>query len=152
MTYWRMQLFPGHSKNPIKDAVESISAGYIGLDFGNRVPDLLTETQEKLPENHKNYWAFGQEMKIGDNVLLFAHHFPLALVRVAGEYNYIRDIAPEIGVWFRHFRKIDEVRYYGDFITDARKWQQISMRGTISPLRNPTSKTYKLIEKWWGPS
>lgn len=87
-------------------------------------------------------------MDIGDQVLLFAHHFPLALVRVAGQYNYIRNIAPEIGVWFRQFRKINNVRYYGDFVTDARKWEYISMTATITPLRDPKSKTYQLIEKW----
>ncbi|MBK7449103.1 MAG: hypothetical protein IPJ47_06620 [Anaerolineales bacterium] len=76
-------------------------------------PDLKTISQETLPENQKNYWACAHEMQIGDHVLLFAHHFPLALVHVAGEYNYIREKAPEIGVWFRHFRKIDDIRYYG---------------------------------------
>ena len=148
MTYWRMQLHPGYSRNAIKDAVESISAGYIGLDFDTDVPDLKTVTQEALPENQRNYWAFANEMKNGDRVLLFAHHFPIALVRVAGDYNYIKFKAPEIGVWFRHFRKIDDVKYYGDFVTDARKWEYISMTATITPLRDPTSKSYQLIEKW----
>jgi hypothetical protein len=146
--YWRMQLHPGGSKEAIKHAVESLSAGYIGLDFGSRVPDMLTVTQEALPKIHKKYWAFANEMKIDDRVLLFTHHFPLALVRVAGEYNYIRDTAPEIGVWFRHFRKIDDVRYYGDFMTDAREWEYIIMTETIAPLRSPKSKTYQLIGEW----
>lgn len=152
MTYWRMQVHPGDSDKAIKHTVESISAGYIGLDFVTDVPDLLTVTQEILPENQRNYWAFAHEMKEGDQVLLFAHHFPLALVRVAGPYNYIRSIAPEIGVWFRHFRKIDDIRYYGDFITDARKWEYISMTATITPLRDPESKSYQLIDEWLGVS
>ena len=46
-------------------------------------------------------------MEVGDWVLLFTHHFPFALVRIAGPYNYIRSTAPEIGAWFRHFRKVD---------------------------------------------
>ncbi len=150
MTHWRMQVHPGTSTEAIKDTVESLSAGYIGLDFVIPVSDLLTVRQEALPENQKNYWAFAHEMKIGDQVLLFAHHFPLALVKVIGDYNYIRDKAPEIGVWFRHFRKVDDVRYYGDFVTDARKWEPIPMTATITPLRKPTSKTYQLIEKWLG--
>jgi len=148
MTYWRMQAHPSDSENAVKHTVTSISAGYIGLDFTEDVPDLLTLQQEALPENQRNYWAFAHEMKMGDHVLLFAHHFPLALVRIAGEYNYIREIAPEIGVWFRHFRKIDDVQYYGDFITDARKWENIPMTATITPLRGTGSKSYKLIEEW----
>lgn len=103
MTYWRMQVHPGDSDKATKHTVESISAGYIGLDFIIDVHDLLTVTQDMLPENQRNYWAFAHEMEVGDSVLLFAHHFPLALVRVAGPYNYIRAIAPEISVWFRHF-------------------------------------------------
>ena len=150
MTYWRMQVHPNDSDTAIKHTVESISAGYIGLDFPTDVPDLLTVAQETLPENHRIYWTFAHEMDIGDRVVLFAHHYPLALVRVAGPYNYIRSIAPEIGVWFRHFRKIDDVRYYGDFITDVKKWQKITMTATITPLRETTSKTYQLIEEWLG--
>ncbi len=148
MTYWRMQVHPGDSDKAIKHTVESVSAGYIGLDFITDVHDLLTVTQDMLPENQRNYWAFAHEMEVGDSVLLFAHHFPLALVRVAGPYNYIRAVAPEIGVWFRHFRKIDDVRYYGDFVTDAKKWEAIPMTATITPLRDPQSKSYQLIEEW----
>src|SRR5688572_14876029 len=84
MAFWRMQLHPGGSKEAMKHAVESLSAGYIGLDFGDRIPDMLTVTQEALPEIHRNYWAFAGEMQVDDRVLLFTHHFPLALVRVAG--------------------------------------------------------------------
>lgn len=152
MTYWRMQVHPGDSDNAVKHTVESISAGYIGLDFVTDVPDLKTIQQDALPENQRIYWAFAHEMQIGDYALLFAHHFPLALVRVAGEYNYIREKAPEIGVWFRHFRKIDDVRYYGDYITDARKWEYLTMTATITPLRDPNSASYKLIDEWLGVS
>ena len=150
MTYWRMQVHPGDSENAIKHTVESISADYIGLDFVTDVPDLLTVSQEALPENQRNYWAFAHEMELGDRVLLFAHHFPLALVRVAGHYNYIRTKAPEIGVWFRHFRKVDDIRYYGDFVTDARKWEYIAMTATITPLRDPKTKSFQLIKEWLG--
>ena len=150
MTYWRMQVHPGDSDKAVKHTVESLSAGYIGLDFITDVPDLLTLSQEMLPENQRNYWGFAHEMELGDRVLLFAHHFPLALIRVASPYNYIRSIAPEIGVWFRHFRKVDDVRYYGDFVTDARKWEYITMTATITPLRESTSKSYQLINEWLG--
>ena len=63
----------------------------------------------------KDYWAFVHEMTQGDCVLVIAHHFPLALATVAGDYNYIRNVDRKIGVWFRHFRAVENVRYYADF-------------------------------------
>ncbi|MEO6909305.1 MAG: hypothetical protein ABI158_00075 [Edaphobacter sp.] len=103
--------------------VESLSIGYIGLDFVNDVSDLLTVPQSAFPDKTRNYWAFAHEMDIEDRVLLFVHHFPFALVRVAGPYNYIRATAPELGVWFQHFRKMDDVRYFGDFVPNVRIWE-----------------------------
>lgn len=100
-----MQLHPSESEGAVRHTVESLSAGYVGLDFASDVPDLLTVQQSALPENQRNYWAFAHEMDIGDYILLFTHHFPFALARVAGPYNFIRSAAPEIGVWFRHFRR-----------------------------------------------
>jgi hypothetical protein len=146
-----MQVHPLGSDSPIKDTVESISAGYIGLDFSSNAPDLMTIPKGKL-KSHKNYWAFAHEMKIGDRVLVFAHNFPLALVQIKGEYNYIRSIDPEIGVWFRHFREIDDVRYYWDYVESVNEWENIPMSGTIAPLRNPKSQSYRLIERWLGIS
>jgi hypothetical protein len=119
MAYWRMQLHPSESNEAIRHTVESLSAGYVGLDFAGDVADLMTLTKLGLPENQRNYWAFAHEMQVDDRILLFAHHFPLALVRVSGNYNYIRSHAREIGVWFRHFRAIDDIRYYGDLVTNA---------------------------------
>lgn len=148
MTYWRMQLHPSESEGAIRHTVESLSAGYIGLDFSTDVPDLLTIRQDMLPDNQRHYWAFAHEMEVGDRVLLFAHHFPFALTRVAGGYNYIRAAAPEIGVWFRHFREVSDVRYYGDFVTNAQTWQPITMTATITPLRESHSASFQLIERW----
>jgi hypothetical protein len=150
MTYWRMQLHPSESEGAIRHTVECLSAGYVGLDFESDVPDMLSVPKESLPQSQRNYWAFAHEMAVGDRVLLFAHHFPLALVRVAGEYNYIRNIAPEIGVWFRHFRKIDDVRYYGDFVTNAKTWESLVMTATLTPLRDSNSSSYQIIERWLG--
>lgn len=150
MTYWRMQLHPSESEGAIRHTVESLSAGYIGLDFATDVPDLLTIPANALPENQRHYWAFAHEMDIGDWVLLFTHHFPFALARVAGPYNYIRSSAPEIGVWFRHFRKVSDIRYYGDFVTNAQSWEPITMTATITPLRERDSASYQLIERWLG--
>ncbi|HUO43390.1 MAG TPA: hypothetical protein VMT94_00580 [Burkholderiales bacterium] len=148
MSYWRMQLHPSESEGAIKHTVESLSAGYIGLDFAVDVPDLTTVAQSELPENQRNYWAFAHEMKVGDHVLLFAHHFPFALAKVSGEYNYVRAAVPELGVWFRHFRAVEDVRYFGDFITNARTWPQITMTATITPLRNTDTESHQLIERW----
>ncbi len=150
MSYWRMQVHPGDPTDAVKHTVSSLSAGYIGLDFVRDVPDLLTITQDDLPSDQKNYWAFAHEMKVGDHVLVFAHHFPLALVRVAGEYNYIRSIAPEVGVWFRHFRRISDVSYYADFVTNPQEWERLVMTATITPLRKDSTGSYQLIQRWLG--
>jgi hypothetical protein len=148
MTYWRMQLHPDDSSDATRRTVESLSAGYVGLDFAADVPDLLTIQRDALPANQRNYWAFAHEMKVGDRVLLSVHHFPFALVRISGKYNYIRSKVPELGVWFRHFRSVDEIGYYGDWIKDARKWKRIPMTATVTPLRKQNTKSYGLIEHW----
>ena len=139
MTYWRMQLHPNDPERAIKHTVESLAAGFIGLDFDGDVGDLVETEQRSLPEKQQDYWAFAHEMKTDDRVLVIVHHFPFALVRVKGGYNYIREPVPEIGVWFRHFRSIDDPRYFADFRTNARVWDQIKMTDTISPLRDPKS-------------
>jgi len=148
MTYWRMQLHPADSKHAIKHSIESLAAGYIGLDFDQDVGDLMSITQDNLPENQRDYWAFAHEMRVNDIVLIIAHHFPFALATVSGKYNYIRSRAPELGVWFRHFRKVRDVRYYADFVTNVNSWQSITMTDTISPLRDPNSLSFRLIEEW----
>ncbi len=148
MTYWRMQLHPTEPSIAVEHTVKSLAAGYMGLDFATDVGDLRRTTQDALPQNAKDYWAFSAEMDIGDRVLIIAHHFPFALATIAGDYNYIRHHAPEIGVWFRHFRAIEDVRYYADRITNAHEWQRITMTDTISPLRDPASLSYQLIASW----
>ena len=148
MPYWRMQLHPDEPGEALKYSVDSLAAGFIGLDFAAEIGDLTQTTQSALPASQRDYWAFAHEMAIGDLVLIFVHHFPFALATVAGEYNYIRSRAREIGVWFRHFRRVEDVRYFGDQITDARNWEQIIMTDTISPLRDPSSMSYRLIESW----
>jgi len=143
-----MQLHPDEHGEALKHCVESLAAGYIGLDFAADVGDLMATTQVTLPPNQKDYWAFAHEMEIGDKVLVIAHHFPFALVTVAGEYNYIRVHAPELGVWFRHFRRVADIRYYGDLKTNAHQWEKVTMTDTISPLRDRSSISYQLIETW----
>jgi hypothetical protein len=148
MTYWRMQLHPASREDAVAYTIGSLAAGYIGLDFATEVGDLLETEQVALPPNQRDYWAFAHEMQKGDLVLIVAHHFPFALTRIAGPYNYIRSVAPEIGVWFRHFRKVENVRYYADFRTNARAWERTTMTDTISPLREPDTISYRLIEEW----
>jgi len=148
MTYWRMQLHPDQSSESVKHAVESLAAGYIGLDFAEATGDLKTVAKSSLSKNQADYWGFANEMEEGDRVLIITHHFPFALVRVSGSYNYIRVTDPHIGVWFPHFRAVDDIRYYGDFDTNAAKWKQIRMTDTISPLRRPETLSYGLIERW----
>jgi hypothetical protein len=150
VTYWRMQLHPNEAVGAIRHTVASLAAGYIGLDFAGSIPDLLTIQQDALPENQRNYWAFAHEMEVGDRVLLFAHHYPFALARVCGPYNYIRERAPKIGVWFRHFRAVDDVRYYGDLVTNAHNWENLVMTATITPLREVSSASFQLVQKWLG--
>jgi hypothetical protein len=148
MTYWRMQLHPSQSNQAVKHAVESLAAGYIGLDFEGETGDISIVAKSLLPRNQRDYWAFANEMAVDDHVLIIAHHFPFALVRVSGPYNYIKLTVPEIGVWFSHFRAVDDIRYFADFRTNARAWRQITMTDTISPLRAASSLSYRLIEEW----
>jgi len=143
-------LHPDESGDAVRHTIDSLSAGYIGLDFATDVPDLTMISRDAIQENQRHYCAFAHEMTEGDRVLLFTHHFPFALVRVAGPYNFIRTRSPEIGVWFRHFRKVDDIRYFGDFITNARNWEALVMTATITPLRDPTSRSYQLIDNWLG--
>jgi hypothetical protein len=132
----------------VAHAVASLTAGYIGLDFAGEVGDLLVTDKLSLPANQKDYWAFAHEMQEEDLVLIVAHHFPFALVKVSGPYNYIKSVVPEIGVWFRHFRSVKKIGYFADFKTNAHAWERTVMTDTISPLRDLQSISYRLIEEW----
>lgn len=145
---WRMQLHPDQAGTASSHAIQSLAAGFIGLDFRQEVGDMMCATHQSLPQDQRDYWAFAHDMRIGDRVLIISHHFPLALVTVAGDYNYIRQCVPEIGVWFRHFRRVEDVRYYSDFVTNAASWQRLTMTDTISPLHDPNSASYRLIQSW----
>jgi hypothetical protein len=148
MAYWRMQLHPAQPTRSAQYAYQSLAAGFIGLDFIADVGDLMRAKQADLLPGQKDYWAFAHGMAVGDTVLIIAHHFPLALATVAGEYNYIRQPVPELGVWFRHFRRVTDVRYQADRTTNAAAWQKLTMTDTISPLHDPKSASYMLIAGW----
>ena len=146
--YWRMQLHPSEAELSVKHAITSLAAGYIGLDFGKDLGDLHLLKREELPDGQRDYWDFAHVMKQGDLVLVVAHHFPFALAKVAGPYSYISHALPHIGVWFRHFRAVRDISYYGDWITNAHKWRPLKMTDTISPLHDTTSQSYMLIDEW----
>ena len=95
-----------------------------------------------------DYWGFAHDMAIGDRVLIISHHFPFALATVAGDYNYIRQPVPEIGVWFRHFRRVKDVQLYSDRVTNAANWQQLKMTDTLARLQDAQSQSYQLIDSW----
>lgn len=148
MSYWRMQLHPSDPGFAVEHTITSLAAGFIGLDFGRDVGNLLLLRKDQLPAGHQDYWDFAHKMRRGDVVLIVVHHFPFALAKVAGHYNYIRKPEPHIGVWFRHFRPVKEVMFYADWLTNAHQWQQIPMTEAISRLNEETSKSYQLIRKW----
>jgi len=79
--YWRMQMHPDDSKNAVNYSTQCLSRGYIGLDFKETVGDLTAGIDRgELPEGQHDYMDFATSMKVGDFVLIVAHHFPLALV------------------------------------------------------------------------
>lgn len=147
MQYWRMQLHPNDASNSSFYSHQSLVAGFIGLDFATEVGDLLSDGYQDILASQKDYLNFARDMKIGDKVLIISHHFPIAVVTVEGDYNYIREIEPKLGVWFRHFRRIKDIKYFADYITNAQSWESYVMTDTISILHNEDTKSYKLIEK-----
>lgn len=150
MNYWRMQLHPSKSSQAAKSCAVSLSAGFIGLDFKNEVGDLNRVDPNEIEPGHSDYMDFCKRMEVGDKVLIIAHHFPFALCTIIGDYNYIARPEPEIGVWFRHFRRIDKnaTKHFADYKTNAKDWQQYKMTDAISILKDPNKMSYKLIEEW----
>ena len=147
MSYWRMQLHPNDAGKSAYYASQSLAANFIGLDFTNDVGDLLADNQQDILNTEKDYVAFAKDMKAGDKVLIIVHHFPFAVCTVDGEYNYIRRIEPELGVWFRHFRRVKDVIYFADYNTNSKSWEQFIMTDTISTLIDKSSMSYVLIDK-----
>jgi hypothetical protein len=148
MAYWRMQLHPGNSSKAMYYTASSLAAGFIGLDFKNPPGDLTDVEVKDIESTQRDYWDFAHKMAAGDYVLVIVHHFPYALVKVKGEYNYIRHPDNDIGVWFRHFRAIEVIGYYGDRVTNANKWEQLKMTDAISILHTPDKASYQLIQEW----
>jgi hypothetical protein len=148
MRYWRMQIHPDEPRNAVRDTITTLAAGYIGMDVPGDVRDLATALPKALSAAQRDALAFAQEMAIGDRVLVFTHNFPFALVRIAGGYNYVCSPVPEHGILFRHFRAVDDVRYYADLAPNAREWESILVTDRMTPLNDPNSMSYQLIERW----
>lgn len=148
MNYWRMQLHPNDAANAVAHTVKGLGLGFIGLDFADPPGDLTDVAADDIPQSQRDYWDFAHTMDEGDIVLVVAHHYPCALTRITGPYNYIRDPQNELGVWFRHFRRVETIGFYADLITNPNRWEQIIMTDTISILRDTSSLSYQLIENW----
>jgi hypothetical protein len=148
MNYWRMQLHPSDSEHAVAHSMKSLGLGYIGLDFANPPGDLTDVAQDQIEPLQRDYWEFAHTMKIGDLVLVVAHHYPCALTEVISEYNYIRDPEIELGVWVRHFRRVKVLAYYADYRTNPATWEKTTMTDTISILHSTDGISYQLIEAW----
>jgi hypothetical protein len=147
MAYWRMQLHPAEPSESVKGCVESLAAGYIGVDFTTDVGDLMRLDPSTLKPGERDYFLFAHEMAVGDKVLIIAHQFPFALATVDGDYNYILHPSKNIG-WFRHSRAVRDVAYYSDWETNPKAWVKTTMTDAISPLRDPASISHRLIDDW----
>lgn len=128
--------------------MKSLGLGYIGLDFASPPGDLTDVAPRDISPEQRDYWDFAHTMQVKDLVLVIAHHYPCALVRVVGTYNYIRDPEVELNVWFRHFRRVEVLGYYVDYEKKPTEWQKTIMTDTISPLHGTGGISYRLIEKW----
>jgi len=148
VNYWRMQMHPADRDRAVAHTVKSLGLGYIGLDFASPPGDLTDVARDEIDATQRDYWEFAHTMAVSDKVLVVAHHYPVALVEVTGEYNYIRQPREELGVWFRHFRRVTVLGYYADFNTNPATWEQTTMTDTISILKDKAGVSYKLIERW----
>ena len=149
MNYWRMQLHPNDSAKAILHSTRSLGRGYIGLDFTDPSPgDLMVGDRAAITQSQRNYVCFADTMDVDDLVLVVAHHYPHALVKVKGNYNYIRGPRKELGVWFKHFRRVKVLGYYADYETNPANWMRTRMPNTISVLHDRSRPLHKLIEKW----
>ncbi|WCL50760.1 hypothetical protein [Leptospira sp. GIMC2001] len=150
MNYYRMQLHPDDSKQSSRYASESISAGFVGLGFVTDPGDLtkIKPQDTILSINENTYWAI-TDIEPGDFILIMSHHFPYALVKVTEGYNYIKKPVPELGIWFNHFVRVEKkfTKYYSDFITNPKDWQNITTTMTIQKLINIDTISMKVIKE-----
>ena len=150
MAYWRMQLHPTDPERAAMHTVESLGVRHIGIGFKDD-PGDLTKLDPALPrpDGVTSFdLGFATKMSQDDKVLVIVHNYPFALVTVDGEYNYVRRVVPELGIWFNHFRRVRDVRYYADRIKNPKEWQELAFAATIQSLIDPILPSYQLIESW----
>ena len=143
-----MQLHPADSAKSVLHSTRSLGLGYIGLDFSKPLGDLTNVNPASIPQSQRDYADFAHTMALDDLVLIVAHHYPHALAKVIGDYNYIRNPHEDLGVWFRHFRRVEVLGYYADYVTNPADWKKTTMTDTISILRDRSGISYTLIEEW----
>jgi len=148
MTYWKIQLHPNDNTRAVEHTMRTLGLRYIGLGFANQPGDFTGVSADEVVQSQRDYWEFSHTMHEGDLVLVVAHHYPCALVQVLGCYNYVHNPEEEIGVWFRHFRRVKVVGYYADFVVNPAQWKRTKMTDAIVILRNTESLSYQLIEEW----
>ncbi|MSQ94416.1 MAG: hypothetical protein EXR98_07655 [Gemmataceae bacterium] len=150
MQYWRMQLHPADPDRATKWAAESLARGLVGFAYG-KDPGDLTRSPDGVP---KNELEFATGMAVGDRVLVLVHQYPFALVTIDSDYCYLREPPSSgevnmLGVWFNHFRRVTDVKYYADLVKDPTNWDQSFLKcPTIQLLVDPESRSYKLIQSW----
>jgi hypothetical protein len=144
-----MQLHPGDASRSTEYAARSLAAGMIGLDHEIDIGDMRKASPSVLPASQRDYFHLAAKMAIGDKVLIMAHHHPVAFATVSSDYFYITSIQRELNVWFRHFRRVKDVRFVGDIVTDPKKLPRIPMTDTISSLGEHTV-SFQLIRKHYA--
>lgn len=143
-----MQLHPATSERSTEHCLRSLAAGFIGLDSESDPGDLRIASKDTVKPTEKDYFDFALRMAIGDVVLIISHHYPLALVTIKDDYNYIKQTVPEIGVWFRHFRRIEKLSLYFDKVRNPLQWEKAIMTDTISILKDTNGASYLLAKNW----
>jgi|CXWL01.1.fsa_nt_gi hypothetical protein len=155
MANWKMQIHPSSQDGQACEyAIEALSDGLIGLDFrfDDDEGDLRLKTKEQIKDTTRRfYYAFCDEMKVGDHVLIVSHNYPFALCRVSSEYHYVTH-AEVLGHWFRHFRYVEVLAYYRDYIVNPKEWPMIRTPNAISPMRDQDTVEYQLVEQWLADS
>lgn len=145
MNYWRMQLHPDQPSNAAGFTAQCLIAGFVGLDHDSDIGDMR-HAQNRLPPSQRDYFDIALRMQVGDKILIIAHHWPFAFATVSSEYFYISEKQPELGVWFRHFRRVENVRFVADVITNLQLVPQLTMTDTIACLGTAT-KSYQFIRE-----
>lgn len=145
MQYWRMQLHPDQSNRAAAHAAESLSAGMIGLDHEEEIGDMRYGDRNRLPPHQRDYLDLATRMQRDDRLLIIVHHYPFAFATIDSDYFYITQKQPELKIWFRHFRRVRNVRYVADVITNPQLWPNLKMTDTICCLTSDDSDSLAFL-------